>query len=285
LLESLGNLIREINAIIASLRQGVANKPINLNVIERIQESVLTWSINLRPGLAAVKVPPEVLNRADALIAELSRFAANGATTNAEIVSALSGARAVLHEQVLVELALVPLGLLAAFPQTNPALLFPEIPDLPNEFVPYSVQGWAQRMKAFLEKNPFSKNVFVMVAYRPRLEPIIAAVKRKLVRLELKPVLARDQILTNDLYNPIACLLCCSYGVAIFDRAEPNQTHNPNVVYELGMMHLLKRPCVLLKHAQLNKMPTDILSQLYEDYSTQREAVTKLGQWWTRLNN
>jgi hypothetical protein len=104
----------------------------------------------------------------------------------------------------------------------------------------------------------------------------------ELVRLHLNPILARDYSLTNDLYNPIACLLCCSYGVAIFDRAETAQMHNPNVVYELGMMQLLKRPCVILKHTKLKRMPTDLLSMLYEDYSSQKEAVRKLSEWWTR---
>ena len=31
-------------------------------------------------------------------------------------------------------------------------------------------------------------------------------------------------------------------------------------------------------------MPTDLLSMLYEGYSSQKEAVRKLGEWWTRIN-
>jgi hypothetical protein len=91
-----------------------------------------------------------------------------------------------------------------------------------------------------------------MVSYRAKLGPLIDSVKKELVRLSLNPVLAKDHSLTNDLYNPVACLLCCSYGVAIFDRAETTQMPNPNVVYELGMMHLLKRRCVILKHANIS---------------------------------
>lgn len=113
---------------------------------------------------------------------------------------------------------------------------------------------------------------------------LIDAVKKRLFELKLNPVVAREHQLTNDLYNPIACLLCCGHGVAIFDRAETMQMHNPDVVYELSMMHLLKRACVILKHANLKKMPTDILSMLYEDYSSKKEAVRKLGQWWERIN-
>jgi len=71
--------------------------------------------------------------------------------------------------------------------------------------------------------------------------------------------------------------------VAIFDRAETAQTHNPNVVYELSMVHFLKRRCVILKHSKLRTMPTDILTMLYEDYSSQEEAVRKLGEWWIRI--
>jgi hypothetical protein len=65
---------------------------------------------------------------------------------------------------------------------------------------------------------------------------------------------------------------------------EAAQMHNPNVVYELGMMQLLKRPCVILKHAKLKRMPTDLSSRLYEDYSTQKEAARKLTEWWARSN-
>src|SRR3989440_1786706 len=57
--------------------------------------------------------------------------------------------------------------------------------------------------------------------------------------------------------SDLACLLCCSYGVAIFDKAEATQTHNPNVVYELGMMQLLKRRCVILKHKKLKAMRSE----------------------------
>ena len=162
--------------------------------------------------------------------------------------------------------------------------LFPEISDLPNQLVPYAVQGWSERIKKFLIKNPFGKNVFIMVSYRPKMESLIEGVKEKLVQLLLNPIVAREHSLTNDLNNPIACLLCCSYGVAIFDRAETTQMHNPNVVYELGIMNLLKRPCVILKHKKLRRMPTDLLSMLYEDYSSQKEAVRKLGEWWAKSN-
>lgn len=283
MLEALRNLLRELNAILSALRRGTGNSLTPPAVMERIQELVLTWSVNVRPGLAAIKVPGEVLDRADRVTAKLARLS-SGTVRNRTIEPALRTVRKVFHEQILLEVAKIPLGAQAAFAPSGPASLFPEISDLPNQLVPYAVQGWSQQIKRFLTRNPFGKNVFIMVSYRARLESLIERIQEKLQELSLNPVLARDHALTNDLYNPIACLICCSYGVAIFDRAEVSQIHNPNVVYELGMMQLLKRPCIILKHARLKRMPTDLLSMLYEDYSTNRQAVQELSDWWTRIN-
>ncbi len=124
-----------------------------------------------------------------------------------------------------------------------------------------------------------------MVAYRARVEPIIQRVQAELVHVGLNGVVARDHRLTDDLNNAVACLLCCNYGVAIFDRAERGQRHNPNVVYELGMMQLLKRRCVILKHRDLPVMPTDLLTHLYEDYATVDQAAEKLRQWWAKVSS
>jgi len=282
-LETLRNLLKEVIAILSALRRNGRAAPVTSAVIERIQEFAVTWSGNVRPGLSAIGVPKEVLDRADRLTYKLARLASESASRN-KLLTALSAVWKVLHEQVLLEVARIPLGVQAAQTASIPAPLFPEISDLPNTLVPYAVQGWSEQIKKFLKANTFSKNVFIMVSYRARLEPLIEGVKNRLERLHLNPVLAKDHSLTNDLYNPIACLLCCSYGVAIFDRAETTQMHNPNVVYELGMMQLLKRPCVILKHTRLRRMPTDLLSMLYEDYSSQTEAVRKLGAWWDRTN-
>jgi hypothetical protein len=187
-------------------------------------------------------------------------------------------------EQVLLEVARIPFAVQLAVTTSATGSLFPEISDLPNQLVPNALQGWAEPIRKILKRHPFDKNVFVMVSYRRELAPLIRRIEQELLNLDLNPVLTRDHNLTDDLYNPIACLLCCSFGVAIFGRGEATQMHNPNVVYELGMMQLLKRLCVILKHSRLKRMPTDLLSRLYEDYSSQKEAVRKLSEWWARSN-
>jgi hypothetical protein len=281
-LEALRNLLREVSAILSALRSAEANSTPNRALLERSREAAVAWAVSVRSSLAAIGVPKEVLERADTVTYFLAGLT-SGTPNGTQLLAAVDSVFQVLHGQVLLEFAKIPEGVKAALPVPGPGLLFPEISDLPNELVPNSVLGWSKQIKTFLRANPFDNNVFVMVAYRAKLEVLISAVKKKLLQLDLNPVLARDHQLTNDLYNPVAGLLCCSYGVAIFDRAETAQMHNPNVVYELGMMHLLKRPCVILKHSKLRKMPTDILSMLYEDYSSQREAVRKLGDWCERI--
>ncbi len=283
MLEALRNLNKEINAIILKLQNAAQNIPANSTIVERVQDLVLTWSVSVRPNLAAMGVPHEVLGRADQLTSRAARLTAE-TSRKTKYLAVLHTIRRVLMEQVLLEVAQIPSALQLAATTAVTGNLFPEISDLPNQLVPNALQGWADPIKQFLKKHPFDKNVFIMVSYRRELAPIVERVEAELRRLDLNPVLAKDHNLTDDLYNPIACLLCCSYGVAIFGRAEAKQMHNPNVVYELGMMQLLKRPCVILKHAKLKRMPTDLLNRLYEDYSTQNQAVRKLNDWWTRSN-
>lgn len=283
MLEALRNLAKEINAILLKLR--IAGQNVNANglVAERVAELVLTWSVSVRPNLAAMKVPREVLERADQLTSRAARLTGK-TSTRAQYVSVLHAIRRVLMEQVLLEVARIPIALQLAVTTAVAGNLFPEISDLPNQLVPNALQGWSEPIKKFLKKHPFDKNVFIMVAYRHELATVVKRVETELRKLDLNPVLAKDHNLTDDLNNPIACLMCCAYGVAIFGRAEAKQMHNPNVVYELGMMQLLKRKCVILKHGKLKRMPTDLLSRLYEDYSTQKEAARKLTEWWARNN-
>ncbi len=97
----------------------------------------------------------------------------------------------------------------------------------------------------------------------------------------LNPVWAGDLDLIDDLYNPIACLICCKYGVALFDAPEPQQQVNPSVAYELGMMHLLGRKCLILKSDKLTSPPTDVLQKLYEGYEEDNlQTIRHLVREW-----
>ena len=167
MLEPLRNLNKEINAIILKLRNTPQNIPVNNPIVERVQDLVLTWSVSVRPSLAAMKVPREVLNRADHLTSRASRLTAN-TSPKVRYLSVLHAIRRVLMEQVLLEVARIPLAVQLAVTRAakgnldqkqRAGHLFPEISDLPDELVPNALQGWAEPIRKFLKKHPFDKNV------------------------------------------------------------------------------------------------------------------------------
>ena len=84
--------------------------------------------------------------------------------------------------------------------------------------------------------------------------------------------------------HQFACLLCCRYGIAIFDIAEEQPEFNPNVTYELGMMHLLQRECLIFKSSLIKTMPTDILQKIYVPFSSPDEAADKVDVWLRALS-
>lgn len=158
-------------------------------------------------------------------------------------------------------------------------LFLDAIPDLPTSLVPNAIVGWRGQMQRFLSKHPFDGSVFIMIRYRTRNENLISDMKKVLKRNGLFGVLASDNDLTDDLYNPIACLLCCFAGIAVFDKPERKQEFNPNVAYELGMLHLLGRPCLILKNRVLETLQTDILMKLYTPYSNRGQVTKEIDTW------
>jgi hypothetical protein len=153
------------------------------------------------------------------------------------------------------------------------------IPDLPFALVPNPIVGWRSRLENFLTKYPFDKSVFIMIRYRKRNDKLIKSIKNALSKEGLFGVLAREHNLTDDLYNAVACLLCCARGIAVFDRPEAQELFNPNVAYELGMLHLLGRRCLILKHNSLTTLQTDILMKLYTPYEEAPQITTIIKDW------
>jgi hypothetical protein len=158
-------------------------------------------------------------------------------------------------------------------------LFIPTIPDLPARFVPNSIIGWRSKLETFLNQHPFDKSIFIMIRYRSRNSTLITRIKAVLEKKGFYGILASEHKLTDDLYNPIACLLCCSKGLAIFDKPESSQEFNPNVAYELGMIHLLIRDCLILKHQTLEILHTDIIMKVYQEYNTVKQVEKHINNW------
>jgi len=74
--------------------------------------------------------------------------------------------------------------------------------------------------------------------------------------------------------NIVVNMLSCKYGIAVFvdkkvlDRLTDIQmsVFNANIALEVGFMKSRGLDILLLKDKQLEKLPTDIISKLYEEF-------------------
>ena len=245
-----------------------------------VEETFLSWA-NLRPDLQRAGIDPGIVERLDKVFTNVVRLT-TGPATKRSYLAQLRSIREVAAgglNDFGIRAALLP----PSVARPVATALIPKISDLPNELVPRFLLGWLPEIDAFLDGSPFENNVFVMIAYRKKLEPLINRIKETIKQFDLNPIVARDNQLTDDLYNPIANLVCCKYGIAVFDRGETGQKHNANVVYELAVMQTLRRPCVIMKHRDVASMPSDFLHKLYRPYRTNDEAIAGIEQWLTSV--
>jgi len=282
-LDALRTLRRELDALLESLKGMSGVFVTSAAVRRRIEEFYLSWS-NFRPLLESSQVPQAVIRRAENLTKDIIRLSA-GKNRRDRYLRKFGALRRVLGKELLLEIAKLPppTGTEGNTARVIRRSMVPEIPGLTNDLIPNALYGWIEEMRNFLRQNTYDRNVFIMVAYKAELDALISDIEQTLTGLGLNPIVARDHRITNDLYNPLACLLCCQFGVAIFDKGESKQLHNANIVYELAMMQILKRQCVILKHQRLKTMPSDFLHILHEPYKTPDDAVKAVKSWWRRL--
>jgi CheY-like chemotaxis protein len=128
--------------------------------------------------------------------------------------------------------------------------------------------GFKRDIERQLKRFDYSENVFLMMKFRSANEELGEFIIDSLRNSGLRGVRADhpDWNLTRNVYNPIAVLYCCKYGIALFDEPEANQAYSANVAYELGMMHYQSKNCLILKHSQLPQIPFDLIKDLYVSY-------------------
>lgn len=145
--------------------------------------------------------------------------------------------------------------------------------------------GYKEKLQRQLESYPYEKNVFLMMKFRDDNLEFYKYIKRELGYRGLNCVRADEAEwnLTNDVYNPLAVLCCCKYGIALFDEPEKNAQYNPNVAYELGMMHYQKKDCLILKHSSLSEVPFDLIKNLYVTYSEKYQFESIMDNWLKTL--
>jgi hypothetical protein len=145
--------------------------------------------------------------------------------------------------------------------------------------------GYSSEITQQIQRFPFEKNVFLMMRFRKANEGLSDFIIETLEAAGLNGVRADhpDWNVTNNVYNPIAVLYCCKYGIALFDEAEEGQAYNPNVIYELGMMHCLERECLILKNDSLPTIPFDLIKDLYMPYKGDLAVRTNVQRWLQRI--
>ena len=141
--------------------------------------------------------------------------------------------------------------------------------------------GFHSEIEARLERQPFEKNVFMMMKFRESNKVLSDHIKEVLEGHDLKGVRADDPEwnITNNVYNPLAVLYCCKYGIALFDEKEEGAYYSPNVAYELGIMHYQQKNCLILRHAELPPAPFDLVKDLYKPYSRDLQVRQQINQW------
>lgn len=82
--------------------------------------------------------------------------------------------------------------------------------------------GFRSDILAKIKKFRFESNVFLMMRFRETNREPSDFIIETLKSARLNGVRAdhANWNITNNVYNPIACLYCCKYGIALFDEAE-----------------------------------------------------------------
>lgn len=147
--------------------------------------------------------------------------------------------------------------------------------------------GYRKDMEKQLSKYDYSKNVFLMMKFRENNKELGDYIIENLQKNGFNGVRAdkNEWNITHNVYNPIAVLYCCKYGIALFDEAEEYQTYSPNVAYELGIMHTQNKKCLILKHPDLPAVPFDLVKDLYITYKKDLEVRSKIGNWISQVKH
>jgi hypothetical protein len=159
---------------------------------------------------------------------------------------------------------------------------------VPPAFAPPSL---IQKLRHFLSDHPFETNVFGMTRFpqpseddrdvdpvKPSLE-----IAREVCRLHgLQFHLASDRAIDDDLWTNVAAhMWACRYGIAFFEDRR-SKGLNYNLTIEVGSMLITGRRCALLKDRSIDRMPTDLVGQIYKsvDLGKPNTVSDALHEWF-----
>lgn len=132
--------------------------------------------------------------------------------------------------------------------------------------------------------NP-DKCIFIMMPFGSS-EPsraLVNAVKVALERHGFTGLRADDHKFGRLLWLSIETYLsACRAGIAIFERLESDNP-NPNVAFEAGYMHALRKPIGLFKEQTLRGLQTDLAGHIWYSFNVHDPAsIEKAVEKWLR---
>jgi hypothetical protein len=147
-------------------------------------------------------------------------------------------------------------------------------------------------LRKFLDSHPFERNVFGMTRFPGPATPVSESdpmtraleVAREACRLHgLELHLASDRAISDDLWMNVAAHMWASqYGIAFFEDRMARRL-NYNLTIEVGSMLMTGRRCALLKDTSIERMPTDLVGQIYKSVNlTQPDTVSEALHHWLR---
>jgi len=145
--------------------------------------------------------------------------------------------------------------------------------------------GYKKEIEEKLAEFPFEKNVFLMMKFRESNKRLGRFIIDTLNKNGFKGIRADDNDwrITDNVYNPIAVLYCCKYGIALFDEPESNQEYSPNVAYELGIMQNQGKDCLILCDKKLKKTPFDLIKDIYRTYDEPLQVNEYIEDWIKKI--
>ena len=146
-----------------------------------------------------------------------------------------------------------------------------------------SLVGFKKPIQARTEE--YERNVFLMMKFRDNNELVYKFIKKQLEENGFKCIRADEPEwnITRNVYNPLAIIYCCKYGIALFDEPEDGNQFSPNVAYELSMMHLQGKNCLVLLHKDLPSVPFDFIKDLHKKYSKDLALEELVSRWISEI--
>ena len=143
--------------------------------------------------------------------------------------------------------------------------------------------SYEEEIQNRINETNFFENVFLMMKYRnynKKLSDYIIEVLKQNNLNGVRADMRNWNITAGSIQNPLAVLYCCKYGIALFDKPDDGQDYGPNVAYELGIMHLQNKNCLILIHEDIkDKKPFDILGKMHKTYKDQLDVKDLIIEW------